>query len=365
MRRSFQPTATNHGKVAMFLVSWMSTAILVLGDTVLASNDAGRESIKSIVHREDLASKSDSVVADSFRLPEQVDVGVNNNESGKESIKSTVHLVSKIDSVVADSLRLPEQVDVGVSNNESGKGSIKSTVHLVSKTESVVADSFRLSISCAAGTYVSYGSCVSCPAGTYSNSIGATACTPCPTTFQSFIGATVCSSTPVFGNINLFAGVLQYTDKTPSGDNGPATSARLGDPRGLALDSVRQKLYIADRQNNQIRQIDLTTNVITTVLALSTYSVTYSLGRISVDGNANLYFVTADSSHQVRYSPFFFPSQLEKHLLYTPCTMHVICHWISRRCSSIDSRSTVLRFFTPERVHPVTRAMEVQQRRPR
>ena len=160
---------------------------------------------------------------------------------------------------------------------------------------------------CAAGTFVLSGNCVSCPAGTYSNSVSVTACTPCASTLQSFIGATVCSSTPVIGNINLFAGVVQYTDKTASGDNGPATSAILGDPRGLALDSIRQKLYIADKQNSQIRQIDLSTNVITTVLALSTYSVTYTLFRIAVDGNANLYFVTGASSYQVRYPSTFFP----------------------------------------------------------
>ena len=144
------------------------------------------------------------------------------------------------------------------------------------------------------------GNCVSCPAGTYSSSVGATACIPCASTFQSFIGATACSASPVFGNINLFAGVLQYTDKTPSGDNGPATSARIGNPNSLALDSVRQKLYISDNYNNQIRQVDLSTNVITTVLALSTYSATYKLDRICLDGNANLYF-TAPSSNQVRH----------------------------------------------------------------
>ena len=157
------------------------------------------------------------------------------------------------------------------------------------------------SVSCAAGMYMNAlsGSCVSCPAGTYSSNVGTTACIPCASTFQSFIGATVCSASSVFGNINLFAGVLQYTDTTPSGDNGPATLARIGNPSSLALDSVRQKLYISDSYNNQIRQVDLSTNVITTVLTLSTYSATYKLDRICLDGNANLYF-TAPSSNQVR-----------------------------------------------------------------
>ena len=166
--------------------------------------------------------------------------------------------------------------------------------------QTIPSKTIQLSTSCVAGTYVLSGNCVSCPAGTYSSSGDATACTPCASTLQSYIGATVCSASPVFGNINLFAGILQYTDKTPSGDNGPATSARIGNPKSLALDSVRQKLYISDNYNNHIRQVDLSTNVITTVLALSTYSMTSSFGRISVDGNANLYFIIS-STNQVRH----------------------------------------------------------------
>ena len=166
----------------------------------------------------------------------------------------------------------------------------------------------QLSITCAAGTYLSSsaGKCVSCPAGTYSSIASATSCTPCAGTTQSMIGATVCSATPMFGTINLFAGILQYTNRTATGDNGPATSANVGNPNSLAIDNIRQKLYIADSYNNQIRQVDLTTNVITTVLKLSTYSTSYSLGSvsgISVDGQGNLYF-TAYASNQVCHSAF-------------------------------------------------------------
>ena len=47
-----------------------------------------------------------------------------------------------------------------------------------------------------------------------------------------------------------------------SGDNGPATSAQLNDPSGVAVDSAGN-LYIADSDNNRIREVS--NGVITTV----------------------------------------------------------------------------------------------------
>jgi DNA-binding beta-propeller fold protein YncE len=49
-----------------------------------------------------------------------------------------------------------------------------------------------------------------------------------------------------------------------SGDGGPARSARLGGPKGLALG--RGNLYVADTENQVIRRIELETGIITTVL---------------------------------------------------------------------------------------------------
>jgi sugar lactone lactonase YvrE len=49
-----------------------------------------------------------------------------------------------------------------------------------------------------------------------------------------------------------------------SGDGGPATSASLNSPYGVAVDA-NGNLYIADLQNNRIRRVDATTGVITTI----------------------------------------------------------------------------------------------------
>ncbi|OYV85702.1 MAG: hypothetical protein B7Z73_13060, partial [Planctomycetia bacterium 21-64-5] len=49
-----------------------------------------------------------------------------------------------------------------------------------------------------------------------------------------------------------------------SGDGGPATAAELNDPEGVAVDSSGD-LFIADRGNNRIREVDHSTGIITTV----------------------------------------------------------------------------------------------------
>ena len=48
------------------------------------------------------------------------------------------------------------------------------------------------------------------------------------------------------------------------GDGGPANSAQLSSPFGVALDSA-DNLYIADTSNNRIRKVDAASGVITTV----------------------------------------------------------------------------------------------------
>ena len=49
-----------------------------------------------------------------------------------------------------------------------------------------------------------------------------------------------------------------------SGDGGPATSATLSEPYGVALDAVGN-IYIADSSNHRIRRVDAVTGIITTI----------------------------------------------------------------------------------------------------
>ncbi len=54
-----------------------------------------------------------------------------------------------------------------------------------------------------------------------------------------------------------------------AGDNGPATSAKLYLPTGVALDTFGD-LYIADAGNNRIRKVEITTGTITTIAGTGT-----------------------------------------------------------------------------------------------
>ena len=64
------------------------------------------------------------------------------------------------------------------------------------------------------------------------------------------------------GLISTFAGTPQTQGY--SGDGGLATSAELSTPLGLALNSTGTTLFIADRDNNAIREVNLATGIITT-----------------------------------------------------------------------------------------------------
>jgi DNA-binding beta-propeller fold protein YncE len=62
------------------------------------------------------------------------------------------------------------------------------------------------------------------------------------------------------GTITTFAG----TTKGFAGDGGPAASAKLNNPSGIAFDSAGN-LYIAEFVNNRVRRIDAKTGIITTI----------------------------------------------------------------------------------------------------
>jgi hypothetical protein len=117
----------------------------------------------------------------------------------------------------------------------------------------------------------------------------------------------------VIRKLSLTTGILTTIAGTGSpglsGDNGPATSARLDLPTALALDA-QNNLYLADTRNNRIRRIDVTTGVITTIAGNGTQGFFGDNGRataaaidsptgLTLDAANNLYLADTHN-HRVR-----------------------------------------------------------------
>jgi sugar lactone lactonase YvrE len=100
----------------------------------------------------------------------------------------------------------------------------------------------------------------------------------------------VTASTQVITTI-AGTGTLGYT-----GDNGPATSAELGTPWGLALNSAGTVLYMAAINNNAIRAVNLTTGIITTVAGTGTFGSTGNNGPATAAGLSSPRSVAVDAS---------------------------------------------------------------------
>jgi len=67
------------------------------------------------------------------------------------------------------------------------------------------------------------------------------------------------------GLIHTIAGDGSAGDSVNVGDGGPATSAHLNMPSDVAIDPRNGDLYIADMHHNRVRKVDAKTHVITTV----------------------------------------------------------------------------------------------------
>jgi uncharacterized protein (TIGR03437 family) len=101
-------------------------------------------------------------------------------------------------------------------------------------------------------------------------------------------------------NIRTVAGVAAGANPSPgfSGDGGPATSAQLFNPIGLAFDS-NGLLYIADEDNQRIRRLDQSLTTISTIAGATHYggdggpaaSAILDLPEsVAMDSNGNIYF---------------------------------------------------------------------------
>jgi len=108
------------------------------------------------------------------------------------------------------------------------------------------------------------------------------------------------------GTISTIAG---NGNPTYTGDYGPAASATLSTPSGVAMDGAGN-LYIADTGNNAVRKIAGSTGIITTVAGTGAIgssgdgfaAVLAELNQpqgVTVDGNGNLY-IADTSNHRIR-----------------------------------------------------------------
>ncbi|WP_179638913.1 NHL domain-containing protein [Tunturibacter empetritectus] len=107
------------------------------------------------------------------------------------------------------------------------------------------------------------------------------------------------------GNLTTIAGT---GTQGFSGDTGPATSATLDSPQGLALDSANN-LYIADTHNHRIRRLNLTTGFITTIAGTTSgfsgdgapaLSAQLNLPTaLAIDASGNLYLADT-ANHRIR-----------------------------------------------------------------
>ena len=85
-----------------------------------------------------------------------------------------------------------------------------------------------------------------------------------------------------------------------SGDNGAATSATLNLPRGVGLDTAGN-VYIADNYNHRIRKVTISTGIITTFAGTGTASYSGDNGPATSATLNYPYGVAVDSAGTPRY----------------------------------------------------------------
>jgi hypothetical protein len=124
------------------------------------------------------------------------------------------------------------------------------------------------------------------------------------------------------GIISTVAGVANHVGY--SGDGGPATAATFYDPAGLAYDGAGH-VTVADIYNNVLRQIDLATNIITTIAGTHTAgfsgdggfptgAMLYDPRQVAYDPSGNL--LIADSKNYRVRRVVLHPTKLNATLTY-------------------------------------------------
>lgn len=101
----------------------------------------------------------------------------------------------------------------------------------------------------------------------------------------------VCEVDASTGIVSIIAG-KQHAGVPYGGDGGPATSAALNEPFGLAVHG--SDLYIADYSNYRVRRVDLTTGIITTVAGDGTNGDTGNGGPATSAEISNPYGLAVD-----------------------------------------------------------------------
>lgn len=134
------------------------------------------------------------------------------------------------------------------------------------------------------------------------------------TTTTAEVTTTTAEGPVVPGDISTVAGGIPHgpiepTTQGEEGDGGPATSAYMSFPWGVAVDGAGN-LFIADTFNSRIRRVDALTGIITTYAGNGDYgssgdggaatsaTLSYPFG-VAVDGSGNVLIADTDN-HRIR-----------------------------------------------------------------